>query len=456
MLPVVVLQAFGFIVILRYALEPLGLLTRVVAHVSKEVSDVTPPNLNGTYHEKTGLKSLVDTIYGLAVNGTPTTPEPNAADNGLQAGLLEAMPCGVIALNEKREIVFSNKSAPVKVTDQDAKRIELIFNDDDKLDSWLTDVEAHELGAVKVWTRVQNVLPDETDRKLYDVFASYHKNGQNGVETIILCLDRTDHYGKDEEDMDFIALAAHELRGPITVIRGYLDVLGGELQPTLRPDQVELLERLEVSAARLSGYVSNILNVSRYDRRHLKVHLREDKIDQIYTTIADDLALRASTQNRLLSVTLPPDLPTVAADRNSLTEVMANLIDNAIKYSNEGGQVEVTAAVDGDFVKFSVVDHGIGIPSSVLGSLFTKFYRSHRSRQTVAGTGLGLYISKGIVESHGGHMNLSSVEGQGSVFGFSVPIYSTVADKLLASDSENQGIIESSNGWIKNHSMYKG
>jgi len=453
--PVIVLQVFGFIVVLRYALEPLNLLTRVVVHVSREANDVTPPNLNGTYHERTGLKALVETIYDLAVNGPGSAPTSDVATTGLQAALLDSMPCGVIALNEKREIIFANQTAPIKTSDQDQKTIELMFSSDDTFDSWLTQVEIHELSAAKAWTRIQNVLPDEPDRKLFDVFASYHKNAPGGVETILLCLDRTTHYAKDEEDMDFIALAAHELRGPITVIRGYLDVLNEELQATLRPDQKELFARLEVSAARLSGYVSNILNVSRYDRRHLKVHLREDKLDVIYSTIADDLALRARTQNRLLSVTLPTELPTIAADRNSLTEVMANLVDNAIKYSNEGGQVNVTAAVDGDFVAFSVEDHGIGIPSSVIGSLFTKFYRSHRSRQTVAGTGLGLYISKAIVESHGGHMNLSSIEGQGSTFGFSVPIYSTVADKLLAEGSENQGIIKSGSGWIQNHSMIK-
>lgn len=455
-LPVVVLQVVGLVVVLRYALEPLSLLTRVVTHVSKEPSDVTPPNLNGTHHERTGLKALVDTIYELAVSDPQSTASaPEGAASDMQSTLLDTMPCGIIALNEKREIIFSNPSAPIKVSDQNQKSIELMFNADDTLESWLTNVEIHELSGTKSWTRIQNVLPDEPERKLYDVFASYHKNAANGVETILLCIDRTNHYAKDEEDMDFIALAAHELRGPITVIRGYLDVLNEELQPTLRADQKELFARLEVSASRLSGYVSNILNVSRYDRRHLKVHLREDKLDSIYSTIADDLRLRASTQNRLLSVTIPPDLPTIAADRNSLTEVMANLVDNAIKYSNEGGQVNVTAAVDGDFVTFNVEDHGIGIPSSVLGSLFTKFYRSHRSRQTVAGTGLGLYISKAIIESHGGHMNLSSVEGQGSTFGFSVPIYSTVADKLLANDSENQGIIKSGSGWIQNHSMIK-
>ncbi len=456
MLPTAVLQTFGLIVILRYALEPLSLLTRVVTHVSKEANNVTPPNLNGTYHEKTGLKALVDTIYDIAVNGTKTEPTALTIADDLQETLLDTMPCGIIVLNEKREIIYSNKSAPIKVSEQSAKSIELIYSSDDTFDLWLSTVESNDVSASHIWTRVQNVLPDEADRKLYDVFASYHKNAPNGVETVILCLDRTSHYAKDEEDMDFIALAAHELRGPITVIRGYLDVLSEELRPALRPDQQELFQRLEVSAARLSGYVGNILNVSRYDRRHLKVHLREDSLNEIYSTVADDLALRASTQNRLLSVELPTNLPTIAADRNSLTEVIANLVDNAIKYSNEGGQVNVTAGIEGDFVTFSVIDHGIGIPSSVLGSLFTKFYRSHRSRQTVAGTGLGLYISKAIVESHGGHMNLSSIEGEGSVFGFSVPIYSTVSEKLLSSDSENQGIIESGKGWIKNHSMYKG
>ena len=453
--PLIALQVAGYTIVLRYALEPLNLLAQAVTHVSKESAKVTRLNLNKTYHETTGLKSLVDTIYEVAAGENLKSVPGDDVEATFNQTLLENIPCGIIALNEKREVIYANSSAPVKPNDDGQKVLELMFNNDDSLESWLTHVEIHELSGSKAWVRVQNVLPGEEDRKLYDVYANYHKNAANGIETLLICLDRTSYYGKDEEDMDFIALAAHELRGPITVIRGYLDVLNGELQPVMRDDQKELFERLEVSASRLSGYVSNILNVSRYDRRHLKIHLREDKLDEIYASIADDLALRASTHNRMLSVSIPTDLPTIAADRNSLTEVMANLVDNAIKYSNEGGQVEVSAAVDGEFVTFSVVDHGIGIPSSVLSNLFTKFYRSHRSRQTVPGTGLGLYISKAIVESHGGHVNLSSSEGQGSTFGFSIPIYSTVADKLLANDNENQGIMESGSGWIKNHSMIK-
>jgi len=140
-----------------------------------------------------------------------------------------------------------------------------------------------------------------------------------------------------------------------------------------------------------------------------------------------------------------------------MTEVFGNLIDNAIKYSNDGGSIEVIAAVNGNFVDVSVTDHGIGMPSNVIGNLFHKFYRSHRSRETVAGTGIGLYISKAIVESNGGKISVKSVEGRGSTFIVSLPIYATVADKLKALGNNNQDFIErSSDGWIKNHGAFRG
>lgn len=457
-LPVTVLQIFLLVVIIRYSLGPIHILWRAITHVSKEPNDVTPPNVNGTYAERTGIKAMVDTVYSLALKDSDGTDRPEKLDAPLEVtnAILSAFPCGIIALNEKREIIYSNDRAPVALGTNGEKTIKLLFQGDDTLDTWLSTNEASTVSGEHIWARIQTALPDEPNRKLCDIIATYHKNGAEGIDTLIITVDRTDHYATDEEDMDFIALAAHELRGPITVIRGYLDVLSEELHEQLQPDQVELFKRLSVSASRLSGYVSNILNVSRYDRRHLLLHLREDSLSAVYATIADDLSLRASTQGRLLSVVIPENLPTIAADRNSLSEVFANLVDNAIKYSNEGGSVEVVAAQDGNFVTLSVTDHGIGIPSSVVGHLFSKFYRSHRSRQNVTGTGLGLYISKAIIESHGGKIGVSSSEGHGSTFRFSVPIYSVVADKLKTSNNGNEGVIQTSSGWIKNHSMYGG
>jgi signal transduction histidine kinase len=318
----------------------------------------------------------------------------------------------------------------------------------------LNDCDEHAVHAEHTWTRVADRLPEEEGRRFFDVIASYDKGSPH--ETVLTLVDRTSTYDISEQDLDFIAFAAHELRGPITVIRGYLDVLEEELDAVLAPDQHELFRRLTVSANRLSGYINNILNTSRYDRRHLKVHLAEDSLAGIYDTIKDDMELRAHAQNRLLNVAIPTDLPTIAADRASISEVMGNLIDNAIKYSNEGGAINVTAAVHGDFVEVSIEDHGIGMPGNVVSNLFQKFYRSHRSRETVAGTGIGLYISKGIIESHGGTIVVRSEEGKGSTFIASLPIYSTVAAKLATGDNSNEGLIEHGNGWIKNHSMYRG
>lgn len=454
LLPVVMLQIFAMVVILKYALEPLDILTRAITHTSSQANDVTPPKINEPRHEKTGLKMMVQTVYDRAAS-QQTTDGTAAPTQAAPAQLIDLLPCGIIALDASKNIVYTNQQAPIVPDQNGNKAIELLFDSGDTLQTWLDSSEKNKMSDSRTWARIQNRLPDAEGRRIFDVSVYYQQpTSESTIETIILTIDRTAFYATNEEDMDFIALAAHELRGPITVIRGYLDVLLDELDPVLQGDQKELLNRLSVSANRLSGYVSNILNVSRYDRRHLKLHLREDKLSDIYATIADDLQLRASTQNRLLSINIPIDLPTVAADRNSLSEVLANLVDNAIKYSNEGGQVAVTAAVDGNYVKCSVQDHGIGIPGSVVGNLFSKFYRSHRSRQTVAGTGLGLYISKGIIESHGGQIGLKSKEGEGSIFTFSVPIYSTVADKLLSGD--NKDIIESSSGWIKNHAMFRG
>jgi len=297
-------------------------------------------------------------------------------------------------------------------------------------------------------------LPGEDDRRMFDLIASYQKGSV--AETVLTLVDRTGQYMPEEEDLDFIAFAAHELRGPITVIRGYLDVLGDELENTLAADQKELLKRLVVSANRLSSYVNNILNASRFDRRHLKVHMREQTVAGIYSLIQNDMQLRASSQNRILMTNIPTNLPTVAADAGSISEVLGNLIDNAIKYSNDGGAINVTAALVGDFVEISVQDNGIGMPGAVVSSLFHKFYRSHRSRETVAGTGIGLYIVKAFVESNGGTVSVRSAEGQGSIFSFTLPVYATVAEKLKSSDNSNENLIEHGNGWISNHAMYRG
>lgn len=462
-----ILGVLASALLFRFVARPLKDMLAAIIHVSGEPTTSTPPNPNDTRFEKSGFKDVLQTIYELASSdpqpvktavsdaegSVPTAVTPEATHTLIERAL-DNTTCGFVVMNHERVITFSNKAAPVNIDQNGVSHLSLLFNGDDTLDNWLKQCEETSVHAEHVWTRIPNKLPEEEGRRFFDVIASYDKGAES--EVVLTLIDRTEQYAVGEQELDFIAFAAHELRGPITVIRGYLDVLQDELSDVLRDDQHELFRRLTVSANRLSGYINNILNTSRYDRRHLKMHLTETSMSEIYDTIRDDMDLRASAQGRLLSVTIPTDLPHIAADPASLGEVMGNLIDNAIKYSNEGGAITVTAAMKGELVEFSVEDHGIGMPGNVVSNLFQKFYRSHRSRETVAGTGIGLYISKAIVESHGGTISVRSEEGRGSTFIVSLPTYQAVAEKLKAGDNSNEALIEQGSGWIKNHSMYRG
>lgn len=434
--------------------KPFRALVQTVVMIGGAPTAKTPPNPNEAHYAEDGFKEILQTLYELAANQPePIVKKAPEQNDTLRLGL-DQTPSGIVILDENRTIVYSNKKAPVRINQKGEKFMEVFFPETDTLEHWLDERQEKSVHAEYIWNRIANKAQGEHNRRIYDVIASYQKGSK--AETVLTFFDRTDTYAPEEDDLDFISFAAHELRGPITVIRGYLDVIDEELRPVFKNDQVELMQRLIVSANRLSSYINNILNASRYDRRHFKIHMTEENISAIYKTIHDDMQLRAVSQNRLLTIDIPENLPTVAADKNSVGEVLSNLIDNAIKYSNEGGQVIVSARTVSQYVEVSIKDRGIGMPSSVLPNLFHKFYRSHRSRETVAGTGIGLYISKAIVESHGGSIEVRSTESEGSTFSFTLPIYSTVAEKIKAGDNSNALLIEHGSGWIRNHSMYRG
>lgn len=443
------------ILLLGIVTQPLKDISAAITHSSGEPTNVIPPNPNARSYARDGFKQLLQFVYDRAAHYDDKT-HPHDDTLALLGTALAQTTVGFIILDSSGHVVYANKQAPVRVDSNGTKHMTLLFDNDAPLEQWLTSSRKRQVRANRSWLRVPDSIPGTDGRRIFDVVASYEKESQ--AETVLLCFDRTELYKPEDDQLEFISFAAHELRGPITVIRGYIDVLQQELDRT--PANAEkhlLLDRLTVSANRLSGYINNILNASRYDQRHLKVNLSEQTITKIYDSIKDDMQLRASAQGRVLAVEFPAGLPTIAADPSSLSEVFSNLIDNAIKYSNPAGVVTIAATQEGEFVRVDIIDRGIGIPANVVRNLFHKFYRSHRSRETVAGTGIGLYISKGIVESHGGHVEVKSEVGQGSTFSFTVPTYASVAEKLKTSDNSNEQLIRSGNdGWIRNHAKYRG
>ena len=430
-----------------------GILAALM-HRTGEHTSLKPPSLNEKNYPKTGFRAVLQAIYSKDYEDEDDSDSEGSLSQNVLTEALNHTSCAVILLDSNKNIISANKAAPISKTQEGKPFIALDFIDDIDIMSWIKECDEGSINAERRWKRVATDTRFLKKRRYFDIVASYEKDA--ATETVIVMVDQSEAYSPEEDDLNFIAFAAHELRGPITVIRGYIDVLTDEMSDRLKGDEEELLSRLAVSANRLSGYVNNILNVAKFDRHHLQVHLHEDSVAHIYASIADDMTMRAKSQHRLLTVSIPEDLPTVAADRSSISEVIGNLLDNAIKYSFEGGVVTLSAVQKGDFIEVSVRDNGVGMPANVVSNLFHKFYRSHRSREVVAGTGIGLYICKAFVESHGGSISVTSQENEGSTFTFTLPIYATVADKLLEDDQLNSGLIRQGSGWIKNHAMYRG
>lgn len=445
--------------IVKWLSRPLTVVTQAIMHVSKEASDTPPPNVNNPQAERSGLKALVQTIYELAAN-VSTEDEGQKLD--FASSLLEKLPVAVLVFDRKEQLIFANQQSQELFSEfvegketRNLKDVQLLFSGQDTLPNWLIAARQDKIRDVRMWQRIANKQPGDEGRKIFDVIAYYNKHESHQIETTLVVVDRTQEYLAGDDAMDFIALAAHELRGPITVIRGYLDAFDEEF-PDMTQDQRMLMERLIVSAGQLSGYINNILNVARYDRNHMQLNLQEENWSQLVASYLPELARRAHARGRKLTINFPDDLPAVAADAVSMQEVFTNLVDNAIKYSRDGGEIVIQAMHDGDFVETTVQDFGIGIPQSVMSRLFSKFYRSHRSRQAVSGTGLGLYLCKAIMESHGGSIWVRSEENQGSTFGFRLPTYASVAATIQKDDNSNERmIIKGSHGWIKNHSYYR-
>ncbi|HCZ28630.1 TPA: hypothetical protein DHU97_02710, partial [Candidatus Saccharibacteria bacterium] len=203
-------------------LRPLKDLNDALVHVSGEVSKETAPALNDPYYAKVRLRPLLKMVYELAAgNSTDHTdvPKKSSVESSVDINTaLSHTTTGIVLLDASGRIVYANMSAPVKTDEGGTKHLSLIFDVDDTIEEWLAARDEHDIHAEHVWRRIADRPVGEEDRRLFDVFVSYEKGSE--AEAVITLFDRTHDYAPEDDELDFIAFAAHELRGPITVIRG--------------------------------------------------------------------------------------------------------------------------------------------------------------------------------------------------------------------------------------------
>ena len=461
-----IIGAIGIgLLVSSFAMQTIKGLWQVIMHVSPDTHGIPAPAIEKLKIGRELVASLASQVYQLANIAAQHVPSntlsANVADSSYGFTAIN-LPLPLFVLDNTETIQFANPAAAAYVGQTAEELIgknaymvlDMSFPSENTLDTWLKQVKDSSATAVYSWERVRLNVLDNHPTRLFDLAAYYNKDNPNKQETMLVLFDHTKQYSQDEQAVSFIALSVHELRTPLTLLRGYIEAFEEELDGKLSIELTNFMQKMSATAQQLTAFVNNILNVARVDGDQLELRLQEETWEDIIDSAIANLSLRAKVRGIALESHVDPNLPSVGVDRLSIHEVINNLVDNAIKYSGEGTKIVIDAHLSQDgLVETTVQDFGLGIGTDIMPNLFTKFYRDHRNRAQIGGTGLGLYLCKAIVDAHGGNIWVRSKPGEGSLFGFTIKPYSQLAEELKNSD--NKDIVRGAHGWIKNHSLYR-
>lgn len=228
----------------------------------------------------------------------------------------------------------------------------------------------------------------------------------------------------DEAKDEFMSMASHQLRTPLTSIKGYISMLiEGDMGP-LSKEQKQVLGEAFMSSERMVRLISDFLNVSRLQTGKFVIEKRPTDLATLVQHEVSSLKSNAATRNQRFVYKAPKNLPLIELDENKIQQVVMNFSDNALYYSKDGGVITVSLKKTRDgYVECTVKDQGIGVPEEERAQLFNKFFRATNARRARPdGTGVGLFLAKKVIDAHNGSIIFESIEGKGSTFGFRLPL----------------------------------
>ncbi len=239
-----------------------------------------------------------------------------------------------------------------------------------------------------------------------------------GVGYVVVMQDITYLKELDRIKSEFISIVSHDMRTPLTTIRGYVSLLP-RVGP-LNPRQQEFVEKVERAMQTIVELLNNLLDLSRLESGYA-LSMESCSLAEILNDAVQLIRPQAEEKQHTLVLEIPPDLPPIQGDPRRLEQVFLNLLSNAVKYTPPGGRITLRAREQEGHIAVQVIDTGVGIPPADLPHIFSKFYRVRREGETTEGTGLGLAIVKAIVERHGGRVWAESEVGKGSTFTVLLP-----------------------------------
>ena len=271
-------------------------------------------------------------------------------------------------------------------------------------------------------------LTDElyVEGRIINVRLSPVFNTNDFLGTVSMFRDITKAVEVDRIKSEFVSNVSHELRTPMTSIKGYTDLMLMGAAGDMSEPQRHYLTVIKNNADRLKSLVDDLLDISRIETGKTKLIRTQLDIGEVVREIADDHLpgrIQDAGKEMLITKEIPADLPLISADREKVTRILTNLVDNAFNYTPAGGTIHIDARIVDQDIAVTVSDTGIGIPEEHLDNIYDRFYRSESDQvRSVPGTGLGLAIVQSLVEMHGGSMSVKSQVGEGSSFTVFLPL----------------------------------
>ena len=248
--------------------------------------------------------------------------------------------------------------------------------------------------------------------------------GENVIANLVIAHDVTREKMIERMKTEFVSLVAHQLRTPLSAIKWTLKMLLDKELGNINEEQQDFLQKTYQSNERMISLINDLLNVARIEEGRYLYKTTLTSLEQIVQPVIESYKGEIARKNLKFRFDKPEEfLPRITADVEKITLVVQNLLDNAIRYTQEGGEVTVSLKRTEKSAEFSIKDTGVGIPKDQKSRVFTKFFRgANVLRLDTEGSGLGLFIAKNIIEAHGGKIWLESEEGKGSTFYFTLPV----------------------------------
>ena len=364
-----------------------------------------------------------------------------AVERQRDEAILQSMGEGLIAIDEQQKIVLINQVAlellgfanPNEATGKTLQEAYRLYDPDDKQHLPLPADQRPGIIAITKGQSADGIYRfQKADGRAYllSVHANPVKLEDRVVGAVIVLRDVTKEREVDRMKTEFISLASHQLRTPLSAIKWFSEMLVQGDAGQLQPEQLDFAKNIADSTERMIELVGSLLNISRIESGRIMVEPQPTNLQKLVAGIVNDLQgkLREKQQNLVISV--HDSLPDIMLDPRLIGQVYLNLLTNAIKYTPKGGEISVfISRKEGDVIS-QVTDNGYGIPKAQQSRVFEKFFRADNAvKIETDGTGLGLYLIKAVIESSGGKIWFESEEGKGTTFWFSIPVSGMKAKK---------------------------